>query len=60
MRVVLLVGRYSDRITSRPTRVQECGVVNTDDKIAPRYCGQAAAHSSGLRNIVTLEEKGHH
>jgi hypothetical protein len=58
MRVVLLVGRYSDGIASGPTRIQVCGIVHTHDKIAPSYSSQALAHSSGLRNIVTWEETG--
>jgi hypothetical protein len=54
MRVVLLVGRYSDGIAAGPTWIQVRSVVHTDDKIVPRYCGQAAAHSSFHRNIVTF------
>ena len=54
MRVVLLVGRYSDGIASVPTRIQVRCVVHADDKIAPGHSGQALAHSSVLRNIVTF------
>ncbi len=58
MRIVLLVGRDSDRIASGPTRVQVRCVVRADDKVAPRHGGQALALSSVARNIVTFGREG--